>query len=165
MINYESEVQRHAQKRQAEGRSLCLAGDAGGSLRHALPGGRGRAALRPVPVSQAADEEAGAIYFHCALAGEKYEIFKDGCEAAMSAVSRAEIIPDEYTVAYASAVARGRLEIVTDEKERMRAIKILCMQFDPEAGEKYVSCMKNSGARTCVVRLSVEEITGKEGND
>ena len=41
-----------------------------------------------VPVSQAADEEAGAIYFHCALAGEKYEIFRDGCEAAMSAVSR-----------------------------------------------------------------------------
>lgn len=118
-----------------------------------------------VPVSQAADEEAGAIYFHCALAGEKYEIFKDGCNAAISAVSHAEIIPDEYTVAYASAVARGRLEIVTDEKERMRAIKILCMQFDPEAGEKYVSCMKNSGARTCVVRLSVEEITGKEGND
>ncbi len=117
-----------------------------------------------VPVSQAADEEAGAIYFHCALAGEKYEIFRDGCEAAMSAVSRAEIIPDEYTVAYASAVARGRLEIVTDEKERMRAIKILCMQFDPEAGEKYISCMKNSGARTCVVRLSVKEITGKEGN-
>ena len=34
-----------------------------------------------VPVSQAADEEAGAIYFHCALAGEKYEIFRDGCEA------------------------------------------------------------------------------------
>lgn len=118
-----------------------------------------------VPVSQAADEEAGAIYFHCALAGEKYEIFRDGCEAAMSAVSHAEIIPDEYTVAYASAVAQGRLEIVTDEKERMRAIKILCMQFDPEAGEKYVSCMKNSGARTCVVRLSVEEITCKEGNN
>ena len=127
-----------------------------------LAGGAGRPYA--VPVSQAADEEAGAIYFHCALAGEKYEIFRDGCEAAMSAVSHAEIIPDEYTVAYASAVARGRLEIVTDEKERMRAIKILCMQFDPEAGEKYVSCMKNSGARTCVVRLSVEEITGKEGN-
>jgi len=163
LINYESEVQRHAQKRQAEGRSLCLAGDAGGSLRHALPDGAGRPYA--VPVSQAADEEAGAIYFHCALAGEKYEIFRDGCEAAMSAVSHAEIIPDEYTVAYASAVARGRLEIVTDEKERMRAIKILCMQFDPEAGEKYVSCMKNSGARTCVVRLSVEEITGKEGNN
>lgn len=52
-------------------------GDAGGSLRHALPGGRGR---RPyaVPVSQAADEAAGTIYFHCALAGEKYEIFRDG---------------------------------------------------------------------------------------
>ena len=117
-----------------------------------------------VPVSQAADEEAGAIYFHCALAGEKYEIFKDGCEAAMSAVSHAEIIPNEYTVAYASAVVRGRLEVVTSEEERMHAMEVLCRRFDPAAGEKFMDCMKNAGARTCVARLTVEEITGKEGN-
>ena len=117
-----------------------------------------------VPVSQAADEAAGAIYFHCALAGEKYEIFRDGCEAAMSAVSHAEIIPNEYTVAYASAVVRGRLEVVTSEEERMHAMEVLCRRFDPAAGEKFMDCMKNAGARTCVVRLTVEEITGKEGN-
>ena len=63
-----------------------------------------------VPVSQAADEEAGAIYFHCALAGEKYEIFKDGCEAAMSAVSHAEIIPDEYTGAAGDRHGRRRAD-------------------------------------------------------
>ena len=43
-----------------------------------------------VPVSQGAWEQGGCIYFHCALAGKKYELFKDGCDAVMSAVSRAE---------------------------------------------------------------------------
>ena len=66
-----------------------------------------------VPVSQGAWEQGGCIYFHCALAGKKYELFKNGCAAAMSAVSRAEVVPNKYTVAYASAVAHGRLEVVT----------------------------------------------------
>ena len=117
-----------------------------------------------VPVSQAAWPEGKCIYFHCALAGKKYEIFESGCEAVMSAVSRAEIVSDQYTVAYASAVARGRLEIVADPEERMHAMEVLCRRFDPAAGEKFVDCMKNAGARTCVARLTVEEITGKEGN-
>lgn len=115
-----------------------------------------------VPVSQAAWPEGKCIYFHCALAGKKYEIFESGCDAVMSAVSRAEIVPDQYTVAYASAVARGRLEIVTDPEERMHAMAVLCQQFDPAAGEKYVDCMHRMGASTGLVRLTVEEITGKE---
>ena len=117
-----------------------------------------------VPVSQGAWEQGGCIYFHCALAGKKYELFKNGCAAAMSAVSRAEVVPNKYTVAYASAVAHGRLEVVTSEEERMHAMEVLCRRFDPAAGEKFVDCMKNAGARTCVARLTVEEITGKEGN-
>ena len=59
-------------------------------------------------------------------------------------------------------MTNSRLEVVTDAGERMRAMEVLCRQFDPAAGEKYVACMQTSGARTCIVRLSVEEITGKE---
>lgn len=115
-----------------------------------------------VPVSQGAWEEGGCIYFHCAAEGRKNELFRGGCPAVLSAVSRAEVLPGRYTVAYALAIARGRLEVVTDAGERMRAMEVLCRQFDPAAGEKYVACMQASGARTCIVRLSVEEITGKE---
>ena len=117
-----------------------------------------------VPVSQGAWERGNCIYFHCAPEGRKYDLFQNGCEAVISAVSRAKVIPNEYSVSYASAVARGRLEIVTDEDERMHAIEVLCRQFDPAAGEKYVDCMKSAGAGTCIVRLAEEEIPGKEGN-
>lgn len=116
-----------------------------------------------VPVSQGAWPEGSCIYFHCAPAGKKYEIFRNGCPAVMSAVSRAEIIPDRYTVAYASAAVCGRLEMVTDEGERMRAMEILCRQFGADSGEGLVDCMGRIGPRTCLMRLSVEEITGKEG--
>lgn len=116
-----------------------------------------------VPVSQGACPEENCIYFHCALAGKKYELFKNGCPAVMSAVSRAEILPDKYTVAYASAAACGWLEMVTDEAERMRAMKILCRQFGADPGEGLADCMHRIGPRTGLVRLSVEEITGKEG--
>lgn len=116
-----------------------------------------------VPVSQGVWTEKNAVYFHCAPAGRKYDIFKDGCEAVLSAVSRAEVVPEKYTVSYASAVARGQLEIVTDEAERMRAMEILCRQFGADAGAGLADCMKHTGPRTCLVRLTVAEITGKEG--
>ena len=65
-------------------------------------------------------------------------------------------------MAYASAIAKGHLEIIADPEERMHAMVALCRQYDPAAGEKYVGCMQRMGARTCLVRLAVEEITGKE---
>ena len=92
-----------------------------------------------VPVSQAAWPEGECIYFHCAIGGKKYEIFENGCEAVMSAVSRTEIVLGQYTVAYASAIARGRLEIIADPEERMHAMAVLCRQFDPAAGELYAA--------------------------
>lgn len=116
-----------------------------------------------VPVSQGACGERNAIYFHCALAGRKYDIFKGGCEAVLSAVSRADVVPEKYTVSYASAVARGRLEIVTGEEERMHAMECICRQFGADTGAGLADCMKHSGGHTCLVRLTVEEITGKEG--
>ena len=148
----EKEVLLYTQKRQTAGRRLCLAGDGRGTLRHPLPYGYGRQPLRCPGVSGGLG--GGRLYL--------LPLCRGGCPAVLSAVSRAEVLPGRYTVAYASAIARGRLEVVTDAGERMRAMEVLCRQFDPAAGEKYVACMQASGARTCIVRLSVEEITGKE---
>ena len=38
-----------------------------------------------VPVNQAVDEEYHVVYFHCAGAGEKWELLKDGAEVCLSA--------------------------------------------------------------------------------
>ena len=46
-----------------------------------------------VPVNQAVDEEYHVVYFHCAGAGEKWELLKDGAEVCLSAVSHATASP------------------------------------------------------------------------
>lgn len=46
-----------------------------------------------VPVNQAVDEEYHVVYFHCAEAGEKWELLKDGAEVCLSAVSHATAVP------------------------------------------------------------------------
>lgn len=55
-----------------------------------------------VPVNQAVDEEYHVVYFHCAGAGEKWELLKDGAEVCLSAVSHATAVPNAFTMAYAS---------------------------------------------------------------
>ena len=42
-----------------------------------------------VPVNQAVDEEYHVVYFHCAGAGEKWELLKDGAPVCLTAVSHA----------------------------------------------------------------------------
>lgn len=61
-----------------------------------------------VPVNQAVDEEYHVVYFHCAGAGEKWELLKDGAPVCLTAVSHAMSVPNAFTMAYASAVLRAR---------------------------------------------------------
>lgn len=46
-----------------------------------------------VPVNQAVDRGVHVVYFHCAGAGEKWELLKDGAEVCLSAVSHATAVP------------------------------------------------------------------------
>lgn len=115
-----------------------------------------------VPLCQAADPARRAVYFHCAGAGEKWELLKDGAEVCLTAVSRAESVPGAFTMAYASAVARGRAEVVTEPEEKRRALRLLCQRFDPEGMAHFETSMERLGKVTQVVRIAVEQLSGKE---
>lgn len=114
-----------------------------------------------VPISHVAVPEKNCLYFHCAKVGAKMDIFREGCPAVLSAVSRADVIPNQYEMDYASAVAKGRLEVVTEDGERRDALFVLCERYDPGRAEKFAESMKKYGANTCVVRMDVSELTGK----
>lgn len=115
-----------------------------------------------VPLCQAADPARRAVYFHCAGAGEKWELLKDGAEVCLTAVSRAEPVTGEFTMAYASAVARGRAEPVTEPEEKRRAMRLLCRSFDPVGMGHFDTSMERLGGITQVIRVAVEQLSGKE---
>ena len=51
---------------------------------------------------------------------------------SVCAVSRAAVIPGDFTTDYTSAILRGRAEIVEDEGERVKAILLLVEELAPK---------------------------------
>ena len=71
-----------------------------------------------VPVNAVVDDVYRVLYFHCAKSGRKLDALRANPAVSVCAVSRAAVIPGDFTTDYASAILRGRAEIVEDEGER-----------------------------------------------
>lgn len=113
-----------------------------------------------VAVSPAREERT--VYFHCARVGMKLELLAQNPQVAMTAVSRHRSIQPKYTMSYASAVLRGRAAVVTDRAEKALALRRISERYAPEALEQFDGVMARYEKAVQVVRIDVEEITGKE---
>lgn len=101
------------------------------------------------------------FYFHCADEGEKMECIIANPIVALSAVNRCtpkfEEEKENYTMYYKSATAIGRAEIVTDDAEKIEALRILCERFLPKYMNHFDSAISRSLHRTTVVRITLTE--------
>ena len=105
----------------------------------------------------------GCIYFHSAVAGQKYTVLLGGPKVCFSAVGEAtRVLPGKFTVAYASAVAFGRVSIVEDEREAVRVLGLITEKYDPSATlDSTGAYIKAHLERCCVFKITVEQLTGK----
>ena len=101
------------------------------------------------------------VYFHCAGHGEKWELLAKNPPVCLSAVSYAAAIPNEFSMAYASAALHGRAEVVTDEAEQVKAMLLLCTAYDPKGMGRFSEYMEKYMSATRVVRIVPETVTGK----
>jgi uncharacterized protein len=101
------------------------------------------------------------LYIHCALSGHKLDNLAHEERVAYSAIAHAEISPKEVTTRYESAIAFGRAGVVADPGEKLKALELLgnrfCAGFEAEVQEEILK----DGAKTLVVRIRIERITGK----
>lgn len=107
----------------------------------------------------------GKIYFHSAKEGEKIDdIVRDRrilfeVDEPMGYVKGGNN-PCSAKYLYRSAMIRGKAAIVTDDKERLLALRTLMEKYQPEGG--YGDFLPEKLKITAVVRIDIEEITGKE---
>lgn len=113
-----------------------------------------------VPVNAVGDEVYKVLYFHCAGAGEKWEILEKNPRVSLSVVSHAALKPMAFTTTYRAARFQGRAEVVTDEGEHVKAMMLLCQAFDHKNMGNFAHEMDTCTAR--VVKIIPEEITAKE---
>lgn len=111
-----------------------------------------------VPLSLATDN--GKVwYFHCATEGEKLDCIKKHKEVCLSAVTLCAptVGPKDgsFTLCYRSAIAYGQASIVTDEQEKVKALRIICERFLPNHMAAFDDSISRSLARTAVVRITL----------
>ena len=118
-----------------------------------------------LPLSLASDDDVN-WYFHGALEGKKIEAIKIHPDVCLSAVGRCTptVGPKDgsFTLQYKSAIAFGKAEIVTDDKEKIHGLELICQRFLPNHMDAFNQSIARSLARTTVVRITLTEPpTGK----
>lgn len=116
-----------------------------------------------IPISIAI--EGKSIYFHCALKGQKLDCILHQPSVCISAVSHCEptVGPKDgrFTLQYKSAVAFGKASIVTDDSEKIKALRLICERFLPHHIDAFDAAIARSLKATNVVRIDLSLVTGK----
>lgn len=98
-------------------------------------------------------------YFHCALEGDKLEAIAAHPEVCLSAVTKCQptVGPKDgsFTLQYRSAMAFGKAELVTDEAEKVQALKAISQRFLPQHMDAFDEAVRRSLHRTAVVRITL----------
>jgi hypothetical protein len=112
-----------------------------------------------VPVNHAVVE--GALIIHCATKGHKLDNLAFNPKVSYCVVTVAETLPLELSTRYASAIAFGRAELVTAEREKREALRALGLRFARDHADLVDREIEKDLFRTTVVRLHLERVTGK----
>jgi nitroimidazol reductase NimA-like FMN-containing flavoprotein (pyridoxamine 5'-phosphate oxidase superfamily) len=105
------------------------------------------------------------IYFHSALSGEKIDHIKRDCRVCFEvdlpiAFVKGDENPCGAEYLYRSVIMKGTSSIVEDRKERLFALRKLMEKYQPGGG--YGDFTEEKLRITGVVRIDIEEMTGKE---
>lgn len=115
-----------------------------------------------VPISYVYDNSK--IYFHCAKIGHKIDAIRKHDKASFCVIGQDEIYPEKYATYYKSVIVFGKIRLLEDENEIIQAIERLAIRYHPkddESNRNRVIAKELDGL--CIVELSVEHMTGKEG--
>lgn len=104
------------------------------------------------------------LYFHCAKQGTKLELLRQNPKVCLSFVADNQAATDKFTTYFQSANVTGIAHEVTDDQEKIMALRALCQKLTPSnmVGNNFDRAIAKSLAVTGIWAIQMEEITGKE---
>lgn len=112
-----------------------------------------------IPVSPAVLD--GAIYFHSAKHGTKAKLLREHPAVCLVGVRDVVLLPEAYSTEYASAIARGVIAEVTDEAERIAALRAIAERYAGENLSHFKKALAEEGPRTLVWKITPSTLTAK----
>ena len=118
-----------------------------------------------VTLSYGYDASRHALYFHCARQGLKLDFMRDNPRVCATVIEDGGYIPDECAHAYRSVVLWGQLSVVGKQDEREHGMRVLIEHLESNASqiERLFGNAAGSWERMQVLRLTIDEMTGKAG--
>ena len=111
--------------------------------------------------------EGNKIYFHCAKVGHKLDAIRNNDKVSFCVVDRHEVIAEEFTTYFSSAIAFGRIRIVedNDDPDKLRGLELLADKYSSTASaerrEKELSRLN----ALFVPVMTIEHLTGKAARE
>lgn len=117
-----------------------------------------------LPISYA--REGDRLYMHCAKAGHKLDALRAEPRASFCVVARDEVVPEEFTTRYRSAIAFGRIHELAGEEDILRALRLLCAKYCPGIGAEAVeAAIAREFAGVNVLEFKIERLSGKQARE
>ncbi len=103
------------------------------------------------------------IYFHCATVGQKLRNIAHNPKVCFTIVTDVEPVfsNGDFSTFYSSVMIFGNAKEVTDTDVKTKMLVDLCERYLPEHAGNAAEYVVKMLARTCVVEIDVEHLTGK----
>ncbi len=102
------------------------------------------------------------IYIHSALEGHKIDAIRACDKVSFTVVDADDIVADEYTTYFRSAIAFGRARILEDREEKMKALRLLGDHYNPGQEQALEAEISKGFERLHMIEISIEHMSGKQ---
>jgi len=101
-----------------------------------------------------------AVYFHCAVEGQKLEHLKNNRAVSFCVVGDTHLIPEKFSTRYESAIVTGEAEEVFGSVKQA-ALEGLIRKYSPSRFEEGLAYIARAQSQTRVFRITISRLTGK----
>ena len=112
-----------------------------------------------VPLNYVYDK--GRLLFHSAKNGHKISAISHHEKASFCVIDQDQIVPEEYTSYFRSAIVFGKMCILEDEREIYKAIDLLAKKYRPGFEEERKQYIEKDFPNLLMLELRIEHWSGK----
>lgn len=111
-----------------------------------------------VPISYS--YTGNVIFFHSAIDGHKLENLRKNNKVSFCVVGRTEVLPDQFSTKYESAIVFGKAFELTDDEKHKGLLEIV-KKYSPGFIKEGLQYIENAANKARVYKIVIESITGK----
>lgn len=101
------------------------------------------------------------VYFHCGPEGQKVDNLRDNPNVCITCIGKTNLVPENFTTEYESAVVYGVAEDVIEDDEKIFVLRKICEKFAASNMDNFQKAINASLKRTKIYKIKINHITGK----